>query len=105
LVADGRDMGSVVFPDARLKVFLTASAQARAERRYKQLIDKGLNATLATLLRDIEQRDARDTGRSVSPLQKSVDAQVLDTTSLTIEQVVDRVLGWSREALRKVPSH
>jgi 3-phosphoshikimate 1-carboxyvinyltransferase len=104
LVAEGRDMGSVVFPDATLKVFLTASAEARAERRYKQLIDKGLSATLSTLLRDIEQRDARDSGRSVAPLQKSVGAQVLDTTGLTIDQAVERVLGWSHEALRKAPS-
>jgi 3-phosphoshikimate 1-carboxyvinyltransferase len=105
LVAEGRDMGSVVFPDAALKVFLTASAEARAERRYKQLIDKGLHATLAALLRDIEQRDARDAGRSVAPLQKSADAQVLDTTGLSIEEATDRVVTWSLEALRKAPSH
>jgi 3-phosphoshikimate 1-carboxyvinyltransferase len=105
LVAEGRDMGSVVFPDADLKVFLTASAEARAERRHKQLIDKGLHATLATLLRDIEQRDARDMGRSVAPLQKSADAQVLDTTGLSVEQATDRVLAWSLEALQKAPSH
>ncbi|HWQ40145.1 MAG TPA: bifunctional 3-phosphoshikimate 1-carboxyvinyltransferase/cytidylate kinase [Burkholderiales bacterium] len=105
LVAEGRDMGSVVFPDAVLKVFLTASVEARAERRHKQLIDKGLNATLAALLRDIEQRDARDTRRSVAPLQKSAGAQVLDTTCLTIEEAVDRVLDWSAEALRRAPSH
>jgi len=105
LVAEGRDMGSVVFPDACLKVFLTASAEARAERRYKQLIDKGLHATLATLLRDIEQRDARDSGRSVAPLQRSADAQVLDTTGLSVEQATERVLAWSLEALQKAPSH
>jgi 3-phosphoshikimate 1-carboxyvinyltransferase len=105
LVAEGRDMGSVVFPDALLKVFLTASAKARAERRHKQLIDKGLHATLATLLQDIEQRDARDTGRSVAPLQKSADAQVLDTTGLSIEQATDQVVAWSLAALRKAPSH
>ncbi|MGH8629390.1 MAG: bifunctional 3-phosphoshikimate 1-carboxyvinyltransferase/cytidylate kinase [Burkholderiales bacterium] len=104
LVAEGRDMGSVVFPDAALKVFLTASAEARAKRRYKQLIDKGLHATLAALLRDIEQRDARDMGRSVAPLQKSAGAQVLDTTGLSIEEATDRVVAWSLEALRKAPS-
>jgi 3-phosphoshikimate 1-carboxyvinyltransferase len=105
LVAEGRDMGSVVFPDATLKVFLTASAEARAERRYKQLIDKGLHATLATLLQDIEQRDARDTGRSVAPLQKSAGAQVFDTTGLSVEKVTERVLAWSLAALRRAPSH
>ncbi len=105
LVAEGRDMGSVVFTDAALKVFLTATAEARAERRHKQLIDKGLHATLAALLRDIEQRDARDEGRSVAPLQKSADAQVLDTTDLSIEQAVEQLVAWSLEALRKAPSH
>jgi len=105
LVAEGRDMGSVVFPDAILKVFLTASAEARAKRRHKQLIDKGLHATLAALLRDIEQRDARDMGRSVAPLQKSADAQVLDTTDLSIEEAADRIVLWWLEALRKAPSH
>jgi 3-phosphoshikimate 1-carboxyvinyltransferase len=105
LVAEGRDMGSVVFPDASLKVFLTASPEARAERRHKQLIDKGLHATLATLLQDIEQRDARDMRRSVAPLQRSADAQVLDTTGLSVEQVTERVLVWSLEALQRAPSH
>jgi len=94
LVAEGRDMASVVFPDAALKVYLDASAEERADRRYKQLKDKGLDANLATLLRDIQQRDARDSNRSVAPLQKSVDAKVLDTTSLTIDQSVDTVVRW-----------
>lgn len=98
LVADGRDMGSVVFPHARLKVFLTASAEARAERRYKQLIEKGFSANLADLLSDLRQRDERDSRRSVAPLRQEADARLLDTTHLTIEQAVDQVLAWSREA-------
>lgn len=105
LVADGRDMGSVVFPDAVLKIYLTASTEARANRRYKQLIGKGLDANLATLLHDIRQRDARDTGRGIAPLQKSVDAQVLDTTALTVDQGVDQVLKWYLQTQPKVPSH
>jgi 3-phosphoshikimate 1-carboxyvinyltransferase len=104
LVAEGRDMASVVFPDAALKVFLTASAEERARRRYKQLIEKGFNATLTTLLQDIRQRDARDTERSVAPLQKSVDAQIIDTTGLSIEEVVARILQWFESASRKAPS-
>jgi len=104
LVAEGRDMASVVFPDAALKVFLTASAEERARRRYKQLIEKGFNATLTTLLQDICQRDARDTERSVAPLQKSVDAQIIDTTGLSIQEVVARILQWFESASRKAPS-
>jgi 3-phosphoshikimate 1-carboxyvinyltransferase len=104
LVAEGRDMASVVFPDAILKVFLTASAEERARRRYKQLIEKGFNATLATLLQDIRQRDARDSERSVAPLQKSVDAQIIDTTGLSIREVVARILQWFESASRKAPS-
>jgi 3-phosphoshikimate 1-carboxyvinyltransferase len=104
LVAEGRDMASVLFPDAVLKVFLTASAEERARRRYKQLIEKGFNATLTTLLQDIRQRDARDSERSVAPLQKSVDAQVIDTTGLSIEEVVARILQWFKSASRKAPS-
>jgi cytidylate kinase len=104
LVAEGRDMASVVFPDALLKVFLTASAEERADRRYKQLIEKGFDANLTTLLQDIRQRDARDSGRSVAPLQKSVDAQIIDTTGLSVEQVVARILQWFGSALRKAPS-
>jgi len=103
LVADGRDMATVVFADATLKVYLHASVEERANRRYKQLIDKGLDANLATLLRDIKQRDARDTNRSVAPLQKSVDAQVLDTTNLTIDEGVNNVVRWFREARPEVP--
>jgi 3-phosphoshikimate 1-carboxyvinyltransferase len=103
LVADGRDMGSVVFPDAALKVYLTASADERAGRRYKQLIEKGIRASLDALLQDINQRDARDAGRSVAPLQRSADARLLDTTGLTVERVVDQVLEWCRQALKQAP--
>jgi 3-phosphoshikimate 1-carboxyvinyltransferase len=97
LVTDGRDMGSVVFPDARLKVFLTASAQSRAQRRYKQLKEKGMDANMTDLLEDISMRDERDTKRSAAPLQQSPDADLLDTTLLTIEQAVDSVLTGYRE--------
>lgn len=93
LVADGRDMASVVFPDAALKIFLTASAEARAERRYKQLIEKGMDANIAALLQDIRARDDRDIQRSVAPLQQAQGASLLDTTSLNIEQAVQEVLN------------
>lgn len=93
LVADGRDMGSVVFPDAALKVFLTASAEARADRRYKQLKEKGIGANIAALLLDIRVRDERDTQRSASPLQQAPGASLLDTTALNIEQAVNEVLA------------
>ncbi len=92
LVADGRDMASVVFPDSALKIFLTASAEARAERRYKQLKEKGLGANMPALLQDIQARDERDTQRSVAPLQQAQGASLLDTTSLNIEQAVQQVL-------------
>ena len=92
LVADGRDMGSVVFPDAALKIFLTASAEARAERRYKQLMEKGIGANIAALLLDIRGRDERDTQRSASPLQQAQGASLLDTTVLNIEQAVQEIL-------------
>jgi 3-phosphoshikimate 1-carboxyvinyltransferase len=98
LVGDGRDMGSVIFPKASLKVFLTASAEARAERRYKQLIEKGFSANLPDLLADLQQRDARDSQRSVAPLRQEADAKLLDTTHLTIDQAVNQVLVWAREA-------
>ena len=97
LVADGRDMGTVVFPDALLKVFLTASAAMRAERRLKQLISKGISATLADLRAELEARDARDVNRAVSPLRPAQDALQLDNSSLTIEQSADRVLQWWNE--------
>lgn len=98
LVTDGRDMGSVVFPDATVKVFLTASAEERAQRRYKQLIEKGFDASLAGLLQDLRERDARDAARSAAPLQQSADAELLDTTGLTIQEAMARVLRWYREA-------
>jgi cytidylate kinase len=93
LVADGRDMGTVIFPDAQWKVFLTASAEERAERRYKQLKQKGLDVTLAALLREILARDARDAARPVAPLRPAADAVLIDTTGHTIEQVVAEVLS------------
>jgi len=93
LVADGRDMASVVFPDAVLKIFLTASAEARAERRYKQLKEKGMSANMTALLQDIRARDERDTQRSVAPLQQAQGASLLDTTPLNIEQAVQEVLS------------
>ena len=96
LVTDGRDMGSVVFPDATLKIFLTASAEERAQRRYKQLIEKGFDASLAALLQDLRERDARDAARSAAPLQQTADAALLDTTGLTIQQAVEQVLQWFR---------
>ncbi len=93
LVADGRDMASVIFPDAALKVFLTASAEVRAERRYKQLIEKGMSANIATLLQEIRARDERDSNRSVAPLQQAPGAGLLDTTDLSIGQAVQEVLA------------
>jgi len=97
LVADGRDMGTIVFPDAALKIFLTADPEVRAERRYKQLIDKGITANLRSLSRDLAERDERDRKRSVAPLVPAPDSQVLDSSALSIDQVVERVLGWWRE--------
>lgn len=99
LVADGRDMGSVIFPWAECKVFLTATAEARAERRYKQLISKGVPANITPLLQDLRERDARDSARSVAPLQKCADAELLDTSDLSIEQAVAAVLGWARDRI------
>jgi cytidylate kinase len=94
LVADGRDMGSVIFPHAALKVFLTASAEARAERRYKQLIDKGFSANMQDLLMDLQARDERDTRRTIAPLAPAAGALVLDTSQMTAEAAVDQVLQW-----------
>ena len=96
LVADGRDMGTVVFPDARLKVFLTASVQVRAERRFKQLIDKGYSANLAALSQDLKERDERDRTRAVAPLRAAEDARMLDTSDRSVEEVVGQVLQWYR---------
>ncbi|HTY04069.1 MAG TPA: bifunctional 3-phosphoshikimate 1-carboxyvinyltransferase/cytidylate kinase [Rhodocyclaceae bacterium] len=100
LVADGRDMGSVVFPEAPVKVFLTASAEARAERRYKQLIEKGMPANMRTLLQDLQERDARDAARAVAPLRQCADAELVDTTNLGIDEAVAVVLNQVR---RKLP--
>jgi 3-phosphoshikimate 1-carboxyvinyltransferase len=94
LVADGRDMGTVVFPGAALKVFLTASPAERAERRHKQLISKGISASIADLRVDLEARDARDKSRSVAPLKPAEDAQLLDNSHLSIEASVQQVLAW-----------
>ena len=99
LVADGRDMGSVVFPDALLKVFLTASAEARADRRHKQLMEKGISVNIEILLRDLRERDARDADRAVAPLKATPDARLLDTTGLTVEEAVDCVVRWAQERL------
>ncbi len=104
LVADGRDMGTVIFPGATLKVFLTASADKRAQRRYKQLISKGISATLLALRADLEARDARDTSRSVAPLRPAQDAQLLDNSDLTVEESVNLVLDWwqSKQLFRAI---
>jgi cytidylate kinase len=99
LVADGRDMGTTVFPDADLKIFLTASPEERARRRYKQLIDKGIDAILPDLLRELKVRDERDSQRAVSPLKAAEDATILDTTELDIDQVVARVLALTSAGL------
>jgi cytidylate kinase len=98
LVADGRDMGTVIFPDARYKVFLTASADERAKRRYKQLKNKGLNVTLAALLREIQGRDERDAARTVAPLRPAEDALMIDTTGIPVDSVVAAVLSVVRPA-------
>ena len=92
LVADGRDMATVVFPEAALKIFLTASPEVRAQRRYKQLIDKGINANLRALSRDLQERDARDANRAVAPLIPAPDSQVLDSSALSVEAVVEQIL-------------
>lgn len=100
LVADGRDMGSIVFPDAPLKVFLTADVGTRAERRYKQLMEKGMYAKMPDVVEELRRRDERDTSRPVAPLKHYPDAIFLDTTGLTIENAVERILGWWRERSR-----
>lgn len=96
LVADGRDMGTHVFVDAGLKVFLTASPEERAKRRHKQLNDKGIDVSLAALSRDIEERDRRDSERSVAPLRPAGDARILDSSGISIEDVTETVLEWAR---------
>ncbi|MDQ4627773.1 (d)CMP kinase [Janthinobacterium lividum] len=94
LVADGRDMGTVIFPHAQLKVFLTASVEARAQRRYKQLIDKGFSANMEDLLMDLQARDERDTHRAIAPLVPAEGAHVLDTSAMTADEAVETVLKW-----------
>ena len=103
LVADGRDMGTVIFPGAPLKVFLTASVECRAQRRHKQLISKGIDTTIDSLRADLQARDARDMSRSVAPLKPAQDALVLDSSHLTVEQAVDQVLIWWQERQPFVP--
>jgi cytidylate kinase len=97
LVADGRDMGTVIFPGAKLKVFLTASVAARAERRYKQLIGKGFSANIDDLLADLQARDARDMNRAVAPLAPAEDAYILDSSNMTADEAVEQVLKWYAE--------
>jgi len=97
LVADGRDMGTVVFPDARLKVFLSASVEARAARRHKQLSEKGFPSNIAILLQDLRARDERDSSRSAAPLRPAEDARQLDSSDLSIEQVLSQILRWHGE--------
>jgi cytidylate kinase len=94
LIADGRDMGTVIFPDATLKVFLTASVEARAARRHKQLMQKGFSANMDDLLRDLRARDDRDMNRSAAPLKPAADAKTLDTSGLSIDQTVEQIIGW-----------
>lgn len=98
LVADGRDMGTVVFPDASTKIFLTASAEVRAERRYKQLMEKGNHANLRDILQDLQTRDERDRARPVAPLQQCEEARLLETSQLSIEQAVNTVLEYHLSA-------
>ncbi len=102
LVAEGRDMGSVVFLWAPLKIYLTASVEARAERRYKQLIEKGMSANMATLLQDLRERDARDSARAVAPLQRNADAELLDTTAMTVEEAVAWVVDKARQRMPQI---
>jgi cytidylate kinase len=103
LVAEGRDMGTVVFPDALLKIYLTASVEERARRRYKQLIDKGLSANMGALLQDLRARDARDSSRAVAPLQMSRDAIEVDTTGLTVAEAAAQILSCYEQALQRAP--
>lgn len=98
LVADGRDMGSVVFPEARLKIFLTASAESRAKRRYNQLKEKGISSNIDNLVSDLKDRDRRDMERSVAPLKPAEGARILDSSGLTLQETIDLVLAWYRES-------
>ena len=107
LVADGRDMGTVIFPLAPLKIYLTASAAQRAQRRHKQLIEKGIPATIADLRADLEARDARDMNRATAPLQAAQDALLLDNSDITVEEAVAQVLAWweKRQPFAAVAAH
>ena len=99
LIADGRDMGTVVFPDAPLKIFMTASAEERAQRRYKQLKEKGIDVNLAPLIEELRQRDERDMNRETAPLKPASDAIIIDTTTLDIEQVTKEVMYWVKQRI------
>jgi len=96
-VADGRDMGSVVFPDAMMKIFLTASVDARAERRLNQLIQKGNPAILRDVVKELRIRDERDINRPVAPLMRLIDAQLLDTTAISANEAVEQILRWVKK--------
>lgn len=98
LVADGRDMGSVVFPEARLKIFLTASAESRAKRRYNQLKEKGISSNIDSLVSDLKDRDRRDMERAVAPLKPAEGARILDSSDLTLQETIEQVLAWYRES-------
>lgn len=104
LVADGRDMGTIIFPDAPLKIFLTASAEEQARRRYKQLKEKGINVNLSSLVLELRERDQRDRERKVAPLKPAVDAICIDTDSLTIQEVVQRIMSEANTLFLKVQS-
>ncbi|HFE48304.1 MAG TPA: (d)CMP kinase [Chromatiaceae bacterium] len=99
LVAEGRDMGTVIFPEARAKIFLTASAGKRAERRYKQLKEKGLDVNMESLVEEISMRDERDARRAVSPLKAAPDALLLDSSNMAVDEVVEKVLGYVKERI------
>ena len=101
LVCDGRDMGSVIFPDANLKIFLTASVEVRAERRTKQLKQKGMSAILDDVVKELRIRDERDINRPVAPLKRLADAQLLDTTGISVDEAVAKILSWYKNGLKK----
>lgn len=105
LVADGRDMGTVIFPEAQLKVYLTASVEARAQRRYKQLIEKGFSATMESLSADLRDRDARDMNRLEAPLRPAQDSYQLDSSDLSIDEVVTQVLRWWQQVKPAAQGH
>ncbi|MFO0465000.1 MAG: (d)CMP kinase, partial [Burkholderiales bacterium] len=102
LVCDGRDMASVIFPDAQLKIFLTASVEARAERRTNQLKQKGNSAILADVVKELRTRDERDSNRQVAPLRKLDDAYLLDTTEISADSAVEQVLDWAKDTIQSL---